>query len=106
MTVAHARVLINVPGSSPRHHLLVHKYFDRVLLSGQHCFPLLYGAAALCTSGVANALARMAGGAVLQQIDFVVPRGALAVVLGNSGSGKTTLLRGIMQVVFTCPCTR
>jgi ABC-type cobalamin/Fe3+-siderophores transport system ATPase subunit len=48
----------------------------------------------------------MAGGAVLQQIDFVVPRGALAVVLGNSGSGKTTLLRGIMQVVFTCPCTR
>ena len=28
----------------------------------------------------------------------MVPRGALAVVLGNSGSGKTTLLRGIMQV--------
>ena len=34
---------------------------------------------------------------MLQQIDFVVPRGALAVILGNSGSGKTTLLRGIMQ---------
>ena len=28
----------------------------------------------------------------------MVPRGSLAVVLGNSGSGKTTLLRGIMQV--------
>ena len=45
------------------------------------------------------ALDGVAGGAVLQQIDFVVPRGALAVVLGNSGSGKTTLLRGIMQVI-------
>ena len=43
-----------------------------------------------------------AGSAVLQQIDLVVPRGTLAVVLGNSGSGKTTLLRGIMQVE---PCS-
>jgi len=36
----------------------------------------------------------------------VVPRGSLAVVLGNSGSGKTTLLRGIMQVVFCCVLRR
>ena len=41
---------------------------------------------------------------MLQQIDFVVPRGTLAVMLGNSGSGKTTLLRGIMQVDLTCTC--
>lgn len=33
---------------------------------------------------------------ILQGVDFVVPRGALTVLLGRNGAGKTTCLRTIM----------
>ena len=37
-----------------------------------------------------------AGGAVLERVDLVVPRGSLVVVSGAAGSGKSTLLHGIL----------
>ena len=33
---------------------------------------------------------------ILQGVDFVVPRGAMTVLLGRNGAGKTTTLRTIM----------
>ena len=33
-----------------------------------------------------------AGEFVLQELDFVVPRGAYAILMGATGSGKTTIL--------------
>jgi len=73
----------------------VHDFMERPAAQG---FVYLLNSCNVPDHRCVNRCACPAGGAILQQIDLVVPRGSLAVVLGNSGSGKTTLLRGIMQV--------